>query len=62
MSESEVDVESGLGGRLETRELLFGGRGKAPMLVVLRNVLPGAGMPLEGGEVVPEGLAFFGEK
>jgi hypothetical protein len=33
------EVESGLGGRLETREVPLGGRGKAPMLVTLRRVL-----------------------
>jgi hypothetical protein len=58
MSESDVDVESGLGGRLETRELPFGGRGKEPILVVLRTVLPGVGMPDEGveppGDTTPE--------
>jgi hypothetical protein len=38
-----VDAESGLGGRLVTRTELLGGRGKEPMLVVLRTVF---GMPV----------------
>lgn len=37
-SEVDSDVESGLGGRLETRDVPFGGSGKAPMLETLRNV------------------------
>lgn len=49
MSESEVEVDSGLGGRLDTRGLLdLGGSGKAPMLVVLRKVLAGVGKAEEG--------------
>lgn len=51
-SDRDVEVESGLGGRLETRGLPLGGSGKALMLVVLRRVLPGVGMPDEDG---PEG-------
>lgn len=47
-SEEEVAVESGLGGRLDTLGPPFGGRGNAPMLVVLRNVFPGVGMPEDG--------------
>jgi len=47
-SDNEVDAESGLGGKLGTLGLLFGGSGKAPMLVVLRIVLPGVGTPYEG--------------
>lgn len=46
-SVAEADADNGLGGRLL---LLFGGAGKAPMLVVLRKVLPGVGRPV-GGEV-----------
>lgn len=34
----DVDADSGLGGRLDTRGQPFGGRGKVPMLVVLRMV------------------------
>lgn len=51
ISDSDVEAERGLGGRLETRvlTLLFGGSGNAPMLVVLRIVLPGAEIP-EAGE------------
>lgn len=43
----EAEADSGLGGRLFTR--VFGGCGNAPILVVLRKVLPGVGRPL-GGE------------
>lgn len=45
----DADAESGLGGRLLTRVL--GGAGKAPMLVVLRKVLPGVGNADMGGEL-----------
>ena len=48
MSESEVEVDRGLGGRLDTLEAPFGGSGNAPILVVLRTVFPGVGMPDEG--------------
>jgi hypothetical protein len=41
-SDVDVDVESGLGGRLLTLAL-FGGTGNAPTLVGLRRVLPGVG-------------------
>lgn len=42
-------MDSGLGGRLDTRGLFdLGGRGKAPMLVVLRKVLAGVGKAEEG--------------
>ncbi len=51
ISEREVEVESGLGGRLG---LPFGGSGKPPILVVLRRVLLGVGRPedsvADGGE------------
>lgn len=47
MSEREVDVDKGLGGKLDTRVLPFGGSGKAPMLEVLRTVLAGTGTPEE---------------
>lgn len=43
-----MEVESGLGGRLETLGLPLGGSGNAPMLVGLRKVLPGVGMPEDG--------------
>lgn len=46
-------MESGLGGRLLTREFL-GGAGKAPALVVLRSVLPGVGRD-DTGEGEPVG-------
>jgi hypothetical protein len=36
-SEYDSEVESGLGGRLETRAVLLGGSGKAPMLETLRR-------------------------
>ncbi len=42
MSDKEVEVESGLGGKLG---LPFGGSGKPPILVVLRKVVLGAGRP-----------------
>lgn len=45
MSDRDVEVDSGLGGRLDTLVLPFGGSGKAPILVVFRTVLPGVGMP-----------------
>lgn len=55
MSEREVEVDSGLGGRLETLELPLGGSGNAPILLVLRTDLPGGGSPEDvvddGGEV-----------
>lgn len=35
----EVEAERGLGGRLLTRELPLGGKGKEPILVVFRSVL-----------------------
>ena len=57
-SDVEVDAESGLGGKLFTRGLVFGGAGKAPILVVFRRVFPGVGradaadveiaLPIEG--------------
>ena len=47
----DVDAESGLGGRLLTLKLEFGGAGKEPMLVVLRTVLPGVGSADVGVEV-----------
>jgi len=51
MSDREVEVDSGLGGRLG---LPFGGSGKPPILVVLRKVLLGVGRPedniADGGE------------
>jgi len=50
MSESEVDADSGLGGRLFTRGVPFGGSGNASMLVVLRMVR-GVGRPDDGGDV-----------
>jgi len=37
-SDVDSEVESGLGGRLETRGAPFGGSGKAPILETLRNV------------------------
>ena len=48
ISESDVEVESGLGGRLDTLGLPLGGSGKPPMLVVLRTLFPGVGKPEEG--------------
>lgn len=51
MSDVDVDVERGLGGRLLTRGFGLGGAGNAPMLVVLRTDLPGVGIADEGGEV-----------
>ncbi len=53
MSDVEVEVESGLGGRLLFRAIL-GGAGKAPMLVVFRTVLPGVGRAEIGGDIAPE--------
>ena len=44
ISEREVEVDSGLGGKLETLALFFDGSGKAPILVVLRTVFPGVGI------------------
>lgn len=44
-----MEVESGLGGKLGSRGLPFGGSGKALMLVVLRRLLPGVGIPDEEG-------------
>jgi hypothetical protein len=52
-SDVEVDVDNGLGGRLLTLAI-FGGGGKAPILVVFRMVFPGVGSADEGGDVVPE--------
>nr|POE51577.1 hypothetical protein CFP56_25784 [Quercus suber] len=54
-SAAVVAVDNGLGGKLDTRALTFGGTGKAPMLEVLRTVLPGVGIP-EEGETVSEGV------
>ena len=54
MSDVDADVDKGLGGRLLTRGLVFGGFGNAPMLVVLRTVLPGVGIADDGGEVAVE--------
>lgn len=54
MSDVEADVDNGLGGRLLTRGFDLGGFGNAPMLVVLRTVLPGVGIAEEGGDVVAE--------
>ena len=54
MSESEVDVESGLGGTLDTRGLLPGSGAKALVLVVLRIVLPAVGMPVKADDTVVE--------
>jgi hypothetical protein len=48
-SEVDSDVESGLGGRLDTR-VTFGGRGKEPMLAVFRRV----GSEVVSGEVMGE--------
>lgn len=44
-----MEVESGLGGKLGSRGLPLGGSGKALMLVVLRRLLPGVGIPDEDG-------------
>jgi len=53
-SEVDSEVESGLGGRLETRGAPLGGSGKAPMLETLRNVgndgCAGAGEAGERGD------------
>ena len=57
MSDVEVEAESGLGGRLLTRGLGFGGLEKAPILVVFRTALPGVGNAEEGVDVELE-LAF----
>ena len=43
-------MDSGLGGRLETRGLPFGGSGKEPILEVLRRPVPGVISP-DGCEV-----------
>lgn len=51
MSEVDVDADSGLGGKLLTRGLALGGGGNAPMLVVLRTVLPGVGRAEDNGDV-----------
>lgn len=40
-SDGEVEVESGLGGRLGIRGDVLGGTGNAPILEVFLNVLPG---------------------
>lgn len=51
------DAANGLGGRLFTRELILGGAGKVPMLLVFRTAFPGVGMAADNGELEFE-LAF----
>ncbi len=45
---SVVEVDRGLGGRLLTRVVPFGGGGKLPMLLVLRTFFPGVGSADDG--------------
>ncbi len=51
ISEVDVDVDKGLGGRLLTLVIL-GGTGNAPTLVVFLNVFPGVGRADEDDEVL----------
>jgi hypothetical protein len=59
ISEVDVDADSGLGGRLLTLVLTFGGAGNDPMLVVFRIVLPGVGSADPGGEVAVDVVFVF---
>jgi hypothetical protein len=59
-SDVDVEVDNGLGGRLFTLGLAFGGGGKAPMLVVLRTAFAGVGITEESGDVAVVVEVLFG--
>lgn len=50
-SDVDVDADSGLGGRLLTLGLAFGGAGNEPTLVVFRILFPGVGSADVGVDV-----------
>ena len=59
ISEVDVDADSGLGGKLFTLGLAFGGAGSDPTLVVFRTVLPGVGSADPGGEGPVDGAFIY---